>query len=364
MCKKELSDQRNYGIDLLRIIAAFYIIILHTVLQGGIYNATSPYSYQFFSCQFLTSCSLCAVNIFGIISGYVGYTDSEKQYNLVSYITLWLEVVFYGVIITLCYMYFLPNTVTTSDLFSTLLPVSNNLYWYFTAYSLLFIFTPLLNSSIRNCSKQTLILFSCLILFVFSPLETITDCFSAKDGYSFLWLLILYLMGSIIKKLKIGSNIRPLAAICGIGTMNICIFFLYNLPPQFYVLNHMLTSNTAEKYTLPFHLISAILHVILFSKLKLGSKIKKIIAFAAPGAFSVYLINVQNSFWTYGMTDRFRPWASSSAAGIVVRVILFALLFVTISVIFDHFRQKLFRHLPIKRMINTFCSTIHKIGTH
>ena len=47
------SSQRNHGIDLLRLVAAFYIVIMHTINQGGILSAVSPLSYQDLMCRVL-----------------------------------------------------------------------------------------------------------------------------------------------------------------------------------------------------------------------------------------------------------------------------------------------------------------------
>ena len=117
MSKANIAAQRFYGIDLLRLLAAVYVIILHTLRRGGIYNAAVPDSYQFLSCQLLMSVSFCAVNLFGLISGYVGYSDSEKKHNFVSYGMLWLEVVFYGVLISTGMMILFPGTISFSSFF-------------------------------------------------------------------------------------------------------------------------------------------------------------------------------------------------------------------------------------------------------
>ena len=45
--------QRNYGIDFLKLIAAFFVIVLHTINQGGVYAATTQDSYQNYLCKLL-----------------------------------------------------------------------------------------------------------------------------------------------------------------------------------------------------------------------------------------------------------------------------------------------------------------------
>ncbi len=41
------NKERNYGIDLLRIISMFYILLLHCLGQGGLLEGTSVNSVQY-----------------------------------------------------------------------------------------------------------------------------------------------------------------------------------------------------------------------------------------------------------------------------------------------------------------------------
>ena len=121
---KASVSQRNYGIDLLRLVAAFYVIILHTINQGGIYEATADYSYQNLISRMLLIVSYCAVNIFGLISGYVGYREPLKKTSYAGYLPLWLTVVFYGVMYAGVYMILLPGTFTYKEIIKAALPVT------------------------------------------------------------------------------------------------------------------------------------------------------------------------------------------------------------------------------------------------
>ena len=77
----EEKSNRNYGIDLLRIVSMFFIIILHTLGQGGIVKNTISTTPQFRYAWALEIIAYCAVDIFALISGYVSYTDKEKKHK-------------------------------------------------------------------------------------------------------------------------------------------------------------------------------------------------------------------------------------------------------------------------------------------
>lgn len=341
-------NQRNYGIDLLRLIAAFYVVLLHVLYQGGLFDAVTPYSFQDYICRMILIFSFCAVNIFGIISGYVGYRETNSIGSFSNYLTLWLTVVFYGVVITLAFMFISPGVVTGRDLCSVFFPLTKGLYWYFSAYTLVFFVTPYLNRIICQMSDKSLRRVFCLICFVIVPIEYMGKSFGMADGYSAMWLINLYLVGAIIKKTGIGCNISSFTAILAICAINIILFYLNLKTPNmsFFIFHFCFELNYS--YITPFYLASAFFHFILFSRFKFHRFGQALISFAAPAAFSVYIANVQESFWVYYMKDRFAHWAASSPAGLLVRVVGFSIVFVLIVVLVDYFRRKLFQLLRVR----------------
>ena len=69
------KEKRNYGIDFLRIYSMFLVVLLHSLGQGGLlYNLSMPDKQHSFV-WFLEIFAYCAVNIFGLISGYVSYRE-------------------------------------------------------------------------------------------------------------------------------------------------------------------------------------------------------------------------------------------------------------------------------------------------
>ena len=88
--KEKITDNRNYGIDLLRIFSMFLIVILHSLGHGGVLSSTVINSSQYKFSWLLEIISYCAVDIFALISGYVSYTGNEKKTNYSNYFNLWL----------------------------------------------------------------------------------------------------------------------------------------------------------------------------------------------------------------------------------------------------------------------------------
>ena len=182
-------ETRNYGIDLLRILAMLYVVILHAVGPGGILETATVGSAQYKAEWFLETWTYCAVNIFALVSGYVSYTEREKKTKWSSYVLLWLQVVTYSVAVTLAFHFFHPELVTKADLLRMFLPVTGGLYWYLNAYTGLFVVMPLLNAGLRKCSVETLKKVFVAMFLIFSVYEAVVRRMAMSGGYSFAWVL-------------------------------------------------------------------------------------------------------------------------------------------------------------------------------
>lgn len=72
---------RCYGIDLLKTISMFLVVILHIMGQGGVLGVMTPYSAKFWVAWFIEIAAYCAIHCFGIATGYlmVGRTFKYRK---------------------------------------------------------------------------------------------------------------------------------------------------------------------------------------------------------------------------------------------------------------------------------------------
>ncbi|MEG1164907.1 MAG: acyltransferase family protein, partial [Oscillospiraceae bacterium] len=62
---------RNYGLDLLKSVSMLMIVMLHILGVGGILASSAEGSLSNGLAWALEAANICAVNCFGLISGYV-----------------------------------------------------------------------------------------------------------------------------------------------------------------------------------------------------------------------------------------------------------------------------------------------------
>ena len=116
------------------------------------------------------------------------------------------------------------------------------------------------------------------------------------------------------------------------------------------IIEYSITKSIFINYTSPTILGVAVLYVLIFSRLKFCSIFEKIIKFAAPSAFTIYLLNNHALIWQYVISGMFSTTATRSVIVILVYTFGFSIAFVVISILIDRVRIQLFKVLKIQTL--------------
>lgn len=284
----ENNLQRSSGLDLLRFISMFMIIILHVLLFGGILKSVTLNSVNYFLSYFLESLSICAVNCFILISGYFLI---YQKFRLQKLVKLWFEIIFYSYLfLSIAYIFDYP--ISHSNLIKSLLPVLSGTNWFVSCYIMLYILFPFYNKFILSLSKKETDIFVIILLLLFSLWGFVFPDVTAvtTNGYNILWISFVYLLGAYIRlNEQYFARIKwywYLAAylLSSIATLSAGIFFVYVINRSFVP---MLNYNSI------FIITAAVSLFCLFKKKPAGnSAFDKCIFFATPAVFGIYLIHI------------------------------------------------------------------------
>lgn len=360
--KKKL---RNYGIDLVRIISMFFIVSIHIIFQGGPLFHTKILSLEHKLHLFLKIIYGCGVNIFGMISGYIGY--SHKYSNLFYHL---ITTFFYNFLIVLLFKYFSPKLINNYIIY--LFPVYNNNYWYFNEYFKMFFFINLINKGSISMEVKSMKNFIFILFFVISCFGIIknfeqrlfTDSFELKNGISYNWLIILYCYGSYLRKSQITIKKNYL-------------FYLKYISIIFFValIKLMINVNTFNNErigrifddinnTSPTEVILAISFIKLFSNINIKNKIIiKFISIFGPLTFGVYLIHGHKLIMNNFISNNFL-WILKYKNFFIILLleILCALGIFLVCSIIDLIREQLFIILKLKKLCILTENFIKKIS--
>lgn len=126
-----MREKRNYGIDLLRIVSMIMIPVLHILGHGGILWNVEILSVKYELVWLIEVAAYCAVDCYGLISGFVGYGSKYKYSNMLK---LYFQVVFYTIIVTGILKIVAPEKVGIEEWIKAIFPFAYETYWYYTAY--------------------------------------------------------------------------------------------------------------------------------------------------------------------------------------------------------------------------------------
>lgn len=337
------NNKYNYGLSLLKIISMLMICILHILGQGGILENTTFLSNQYKISWFLEIFSYCAINCFALISGY---NNLNTKNNYKKFLNLWISVLFYNILITFLFsLYFKQNLFSIKLVF----PILTDQYWYLTGYFVVFLFMPLLNAGIKNTNKiqlrNTLII---LIALISTSSLGYTDSFLINNGYSPLWLIILYLLGGYIKEYNPFEKYNKYIFF-GIYILSNLFVFLSKICIETFFHNKGETNdvNILINYiSLPI-IIASITLFLFFKNLEL--KDIKIIKLLSKHAFFCYIIHCNPIIWDL-LKNSFVFCVNMSAYKIVLIAIFSAITIFLFCIIIDVIKNKiikLFNNFPI-----------------
>lgn len=334
-----MEKNRNYGIDLLRIVSMYMVVILHVLGRGGIMDYTEPFGVAYSLVWMLEIACYCAVNCYALISGYVGM---GADYKISRIVKLWGRVFYYSVGITIVFYLYNKELVTTNDWLNAFFPVMRKHYWFFTAYFLLYLCVPVLNHILNTMPQKQLK--NCLlsVLLFVSVLQTLftKDVFQTNNGFSFLWLVILYIIGGYIKKYGLlqQKSTKWFVMVFLISTAILWISEYAIEYTMFMRCGEFRPYNILLKYISPFVLINAIALICIFSRMKVNKICSKIIRVIAPLSFSVYLIHVHLLVWNHIMFHRFQKYLTYGPMKLIAMVLATALFIFVACILIDIIR--------------------------
>lgn len=326
----------------------FMIVMIHVLGYGGVRDTPVKLSAAYNTAWLMNTAAYCAVNCYAMISGYAGF---HAQHRLSRLIALWFRVVLYTLTITAIFWVIFPGDVGLREWLKAVFPVMGRQYWYFTMYFGLFCFMPLLDAAVDSLSRWNMKYCLTGVLLVLSLLQTVfhRDRFGTDNGFSLLWLMVMYLLGAYFRKYDTLNGIKSSRAIAVYVLMVLCTWCSK-------LLIEVVTINLLGKarggdllthYTSPTVIIEAVCLIAIFARMSLSVQAIKAVRLLAPLTFSIYLIHLHRLFLKFVIMDRFKGFILFSPVNIVLAVIIATTVIYLFCSVCDMVRAKLFCLLRI-----------------
>ncbi len=327
---KVKQTKRQSGIELLRIISMFMVLLIHANAWGekwGNLDLTTSFASSTMTILWQTLSCVC-VNIFVLISGWFGIKFSYRGLAKFLFQCFFFLFGIYLVVILLGI-----RKPTIEGLAGCFMFLKWN--WFIKAYLLLYIISPILNRFLDATNKKELK----VILVLFFTIQTIygwltNGAFFFEYGLSVTSFVGLYLLAQYVRRFLLYTS--PLNLICVWGGKFLMCFIIF-----FLVLFAIAMASVYWKvdfitgkifaYTSPFVIINSLLLLLLFIKLDRRGFSNKVINRIAASSFAVFLLHTNPSLFVDYYQNFFiqiyylYPWYSVFLLTMVILVVIFAI---------------------------------------
>lgn len=180
------------GVDIAKIIAMVFVVGTHVAGSG--FPIEGGGALRWIRATTLGLFDSC-IDIFAIASGYVGIM---AQFRLSRIVELWLQVVFTCVVCSLGLVWVTGSSLGLDEWIRSFMPIAGAKYWYMTAYFMLAFTMPFLNAGVSALDRKTsgLVIAIMLAIVCGQSFVGIKGGLGVEAGYSYAWLVILYLVGA------------------------------------------------------------------------------------------------------------------------------------------------------------------------
>ena len=279
------NNNRNFGIDLLRIIMMFLIVLRHGSYQSGAISIANIPKMNYLIGIVIANISGIAVNCYIIISGYF---LCKQKIRFERIFNLYITIIFYSLNIALIAL-ILPNFhISKKILFHAIFPLCTGFSWFMSYYIVLSIISPFINKTLSILTKEQFFFLLGILLFFFSLIPSFgLSTFSQVGGYTFIWFVVLYCTGAYLrfhgKESSIYKNLIGYISFCLLTF--VCLLLRFILKKRGIILVH------PDNYDFLPTFLTSVFCFKIFLNMKLPACVHGLIARISPLMLGCYLFH-------------------------------------------------------------------------
>lgn len=319
--------KRNTNIELLRILCMLMVLMLHfnnNCANVGLLRFPEELTRELRWGFLLESFCIVAVNCFVLISGYFSINLRFR-----SILKFYLQCFSIGLVSYFIYVCVTPDVLSIKPLLGRLFAFSHNHWWFVVSYLCLMLFSPILNTAVKNLSQKKLLvsmLMFSIIVFYFCWYKWLEN---NNHGCSFIHFVFLYLIGRYIGEYVSLSSIRKYRwySLFGyiIGVLDVFVLVLLRYYTEWKIRFHF-------EYDHPLVVLSAVCLLLFFLSFNFQSKL---VNWCASSVFAAYLLQESPYFGRSFLYPFVAEWFANTTIPHVGGCIWVSLAFLFLSVLLD-----------------------------
>jgi len=325
---------RDSNIELLRILSILLVMILHAnylALEPPSQAAISSSFGNAFIQVYIEALSCVCVNIFILISGWFGI-----RFKIIRLAEIVFQVLF--ICIAMYILLRVTNLTKSMDIkeWSQLFFIKSGGYWFVRAYIILYVFAPVLNTFVENCSRNQIKIF----IFLFFILQSIYGFYHSdvwfSEGYSPLSFMGLYVIARFMRiypnhYMKCNRRIDISIYFVTSAFTAICAIFLTPLSAKGATIMFL--------YSSPLVIIASMYIFLFFTKIQFYNCV---VNWIASSSFAVYLLHCSPHVFQPIYLDTISHWHETESVYLFISFTIgFIIVIFSFSIMLDKFRLKI-----------------------
>lgn len=296
----------------------------------------------YYSIALVNSLSVCAVDLFVFISGFFMWKSTEVSIR--KPIQLLVEVILFQELLACVSV--IHKGESFRHCLNALLPQN----YFVTLYIALYFISPLINKSLNNLTKKQYKYWLIVLILLFSIEPILIDLLEgikgsdimgastigilgSEWGYTVVTFLLIYIIGAYCGRFELGWNKRK--------CVYIALFTVLILTAWKIIEIRLGRSIGAENYQNPIIILEAVAVFMLFSYIKIQSKIINQIS---KTCFTVFIIHV-NFIKKIPIANPGQLGAVTLVANILIKATIIFLLSALVGIIYSTVEKKIFDKL-------------------
>ena len=351
------KTERNHGIDLLKIILAIMVIIIH-INAGGtgqvLLNATEfPWNWII---SFVTILCYPAVNTYILICGYYSYSVHKDVKSIIqSLSSLWLSALFFSFVGYFVSVIWFGKQILINEFVKRFFPITRGVWWFYTVYFALMLISPFVNKMLDNLSNVEIKLLIVLLVLFFSIFPVFVDWkgqLGSNYGYSLIWFVTLYLVGAFLNLIDIGK----IKTNYSWGVFLLLSIIMLFWPKAFGLVG---INSTVSMYNSLFCLGQSICLFCLFVRIQIPQIGISLVGSISNVILASYLLHCQEDIEII-MWEYIHPSSYANSISIVFVTFYIVAGILLTSIVLEQIRKKVCKLLRVDKVMSQILAVVFK----
>ncbi len=201
------TNRRLYGLDILKVLAAYFVLILHiNGYSADLFSIQEFDKVSYYTFYIMQAVAYPAIHLFVLAGSYLMISEKKSCVNIKSIATIWSQTFLVTVIGVIVLMLFSPSVVSGGGILRSLFPFLGRAYWFVSDYIILLILSPVLIQIVYSLESRTLLQLTAFLFLILSVFRSLIPGW--KNEGNLMLFILLFLIAACFQRHQSIINVK------------------------------------------------------------------------------------------------------------------------------------------------------------